>query len=122
MNTMPKPLRLARTSIPLQRKNEQTTLLLIDMVLVGFFEIHPVIIAETNSSSRMPYTLTAPGAPPLTLNILHPSSLTISYPITTTQPSLLANRLLDPPCSRPQRHDPEFNPRPPLPFRHPLPP
>ena len=75
----------------LQRKNAQTTLLLIRLVLVGFFEIHAVVIAETNSSSCMPYTLTAPQTLPLTLSILYLSSLTISYPIST-QPSLLPSR------------------------------
>jgi len=65
-------------------------------------------MAQT-SSSPMPYTLTAPEALPLIFSILYLSSLTISYPIKTTQPSLLENRLLDPPCSRPQRHNPEFN-------------
>jgi hypothetical protein len=79
------------------------------------------IVVIANSSSRMSYTLAAPQALPLILSILYPSSPTISYLITTTQPSLLANRLLDPPCSRPQHHDPEFNPPPPLPFRRPLP-
>ena len=92
------------------------------VVLLCFLEIHPVAIAQrVDNSSCTPVILASLAS----LNFIYLHSLKKhQLPTTTTahpQPRLLANRLLDPPRPRAQRHDPELHLRPQLPFRCPLP-
>ena len=94
------------------------------VVLLCFLDIHAVVIAQrVDYSSCTPSALTSLAS--LNLNLIYLHSLNKHQLPTTkathTPPCLLANRLLDSPRSRAERHDPELHHRPRLPFRRPLP-